>query len=530
MRFLGASSPVLALLAFALLLRALGLRLGLPFIHHWDEIWIKDSAATMLRLHYDYPNSYHYGAPLMRMVVAGFHVAQLFAGRFLSFEEDILLYFIARIAVVLVAASGVVGMYLAGFHATKEARWPRQRLLQGLGAALLYATAKELVTHGRYGVTDACLVACAAWALGFSAWYVRSGKIRHLVAAALAAGVGVAFKVPGLPLVLIPLGSALVRRPEGRGRAVQLGLALAVPLMATAVFFWLNPHFIDRWPQAKGDVLSRIQQTRTGGFPKFLLRKPGLPHLASALWALATLVLHEWRTFALGLTACSLFGLGSATLKRERFVLVAVGYAVFAIANMALPNKTFLVRNYLIAVPVIALGFGLGLAQLARLARRTWIGRAALAAPLVFLCASSLDKAWKNQLRSVDPRLRAMLLVEELNPSRTPTVALTPSVVGGTALGGHREATRAIHRPFVRIYPREVKTAEGAVASGADYVLSASFRDLERLSPYEEQWYFRSVPGYRMIAAFGPNPFEHDFDVTASWDGRVSVVLLAKNR
>lgn len=533
-KILATGAVVGGLVLLALGLRLLGIRLGLPFVHHWDEVWIAQGASSMLRHHDDVPTSYQYGAPLMRLTVLGYKVLALVSHRALSPNDEVLLRWVARVVSALISSSGVIGMYLAGRYATGDKAFVegRSTRAQGLAAAFLYATASELVIHGRYGVTDATLAAMAAWALGLSALYVARGRLYQGVLALLAAGIGFAFKIPGLPIALIPF-LALALRPPAKGpRAVyRLLLVGAVPIVGLC-FLALNPHVIDQWQHALRDITARIAQTKNGGFPAFLLRKPGLPHLASALWALCTVMWSRNLVVGLVIAAVALFGLFVGCSERRLTVWIGVVYAAAAALEMALPNRTFLVRNYLIVTPVLALGFGLGFSALwARLAARLErppVVAALMLAPLVAFGGLRTWQAVENQRKSVDPRMRAMDFIERARGGRNVTVAFTPSVVGSDAIGARRGSRRDLLRPGVTILPREVRTAKEAAASDADYVVTASYRVREKYYPYVPQWFFQSVPGYKVLDRVEPNPYEHNFNVTTTWDGRVAVVVLGK--
>ncbi len=41
-------------------------------------------------------------------------------------------------------------------------------------------------------------------------------------------------------------------------------------------------------------------------------------------------------------------------------------------------------------------------------------------------------------------------------------------------------------------------------------------------------WPFRTVAGYREVARFDANPWEHDFRVTPTWMGRFNAIVLQR--
>src|SRR5450631_1485868 len=152
---------LVAIVAFGAVVRVLGLRLGLPFTHHWDEGWIANSVSHMLVTQTPVPESYQYGAPLMML---GVGVYELFT-RFVhdvSPTDGVTIRLMVRGVSVAVSSSGIVAVYLAARWSDWDAR--RSAWAAPL-AAVMYAGASELVTHARYAVTDACLVGLTAWTL-----------------------------------------------------------------------------------------------------------------------------------------------------------------------------------------------------------------------------------------------------------------------------------------------------------------------------------------------------------------------------
>src|ERR1019366_4256601 len=216
-----------------LVVRLLGIRMGLPFHHHWDEGWIADSAAEMLRQGSDVPRSYQYGAPLIRLTEFAFLAAR---GRLAPVEltpddAQVALYVMARVITAVIASSGTVAVYWAGW--CSEPSRPRAFRV-GLASALMYATAWELVLHSRYGVTDACLVGLTAWTLAFAAAYARTRRLAWALASVVAAGLTTAFKVPGVVTAIVPIAALLAVRPRSSRRGALLSrllLLAAVPIV-----------------------------------------------------------------------------------------------------------------------------------------------------------------------------------------------------------------------------------------------------------------------------------------------------------
>jgi 4-amino-4-deoxy-L-arabinose transferase-like glycosyltransferase len=519
---------------FALLLRALGLRMGLPYYHHWDEVWITQSARSMLEHHDDLPLSFHYGAPLMVLTAAGFRVVSLF--QHVSPGDEVLLRWIGRVLSVAISASGAAAIYLATRPMAARIGLARPRWA-ALAAGLFYASAAEMVTHARYDVTDAIIAALCAWSLAGASLYGSGRRLGAAIASVVAAGLAFAFKVPGLIVGLIPIGALVVvpARSTWRHRLVLVG---AVPALGL-IFLALNHHVLTSWQRAFGDIAGRLQQIREGGVPTFLQRDPGLDHLGAALWAMIATIpsRHVW--LSLILSAVSVAGLVHLLHKRDPIAAVGVGFAVVALLNLTLPNRAFLVRNYLVEFPVLAVGFGIGVARLAgwltpRLpARFPVLGwQMAAFAMVVAPSAIALGEAIQNQRLSVDARIRALNFVaasvEAHNPEGT-TVAFARTVAGAGAIGTKPHVRGLLTRPGVRV-TGDVSSCAEAAASGATYVITASTRspDPAKFFPYQEEWPFQDCPGFERVAFFPENPYEHSFVVTPTWDGRANALVLRR--
>jgi hypothetical protein len=534
-------------------LRALGLRLGLPYAHHWDEEWIVDGIVHMLVTDSLVPGHFMYGAPLMHLGCGVFHLYSSWV-RELSPHDGTMLRWMIRWVSVVISSSGAVGVYLA-------ARWgdwdSRRSAWVGMLAALLYATASELVAHGRYGVTDACLVALTAWTLALTARYVRAQQAAWAVAALVAAGVTVGFKVTAAPTAVIPI-AALVLLParwprvplpfalagKGPGLVGPAGnrwphrvlLLAAVPILA-GTFFALNQSFVhvDHWKDAWGDVVVRALQTHFGGFPEFQLREPGWRHMTAALSGLGSIALHRTPAVSILLAAVSVGGLVCALRERNVFYAIAVAHALIAVAAVAWPNRAFLLRNYLVATPALCLGFGFGVWELARRvgtrvqglrARSTLAVLAGLGAT-VLLVVLPLRDAISCQRLSEDPRQRAMDFIAA-HAQKGDRIAYTPSVMGDDAMGRHDH----FDDHLMRSNANDVKTCREATTARPplDWIITANYRDGENWVSIEDLWRFQECPGFREVARYEPNPYEHNYAVTATWDGFATAIVLQRQR
>jgi hypothetical protein len=525
---------VLALVLAALVIRALGIRMGLPFFHHWDEDTIAGSARYMLANGNDVPSNYTYGAPLMRLTAIVYSLGRDLNLLPSGLTDEVALRWISRVLSTLISSSGVVAAYLAG-------RWAFWRGRAALPAALLFAVAAEPVWHARYGVTDASMTALTMWTLAATAAYLRRRSVATALLAVIAAGLTLAFKINGLLTALIPLSALVLRSPlrlfgskeigqsAWRAAIVRATLLGAVPAVF-ALFFFFNPHVLDRWSEALADITFGIKHYRQGHLPPYHDRTPGLPHLAAALHYLCFQALHT-RWLASGLLALvSVGGLVLSIGRRNPLILVGVVHAGLLILSMALPNRAYLARAYLPAVPILCLGFGAGWDRL-----WSWLRDAGLPVrPLAviftaLLFAEPSYQAIQSARLGKDARTRALDFIAARARQQGPaTVALTPSVAGAGALGAHSAIGRELPRAGLR-FLREVPDQLAASTSGADYILVASFHVVVRHQPYREQWPFRSVPGYRLVAQFPHNPYEHRLEIAPWWNGRVSTLVLLRS-
>ena len=534
---------VAALLALGAAVRLLGIRFGLPFHHHWDEPFVIDSAADMLRHGNNVPRSYMYGAPLARLTVYAFTALGWLEGRASSpltpHDAQVTLYLLARLVTAAISASGVVAMYFAGRSLDGDVR---RGTAIGLASALLYAVSWELVLHSRFAAPDGCMTGLTAWTLGLTGVYLATRRLVWGVAALLAAGVTFSFKLPGLVSALIPLGALFLTAGPAGGRRglVHRGVLLAAVPLVLGCYALLNPHVVDRTVDAIRDIAARLAQVREGGVSPFYRREAGLAHLAAASWAIASNFPHRSAAVSLVVTAVSVFGWVRGARERRVLILVAVAQALAATLSNSLENRAFLIRNYVIVMPAVCLGFGLGATRLAELVSRRLAPagparRAAAAAALVVVAAVLVvlpvaDAIGAERLRR-DSRAMALDWIAEHAPRAAPAdVALTPGVLGKTAVGWQPDLAHELERPGLRLSPAELDACPGA--PGPEYIVDASYRDIARADPsdtFAEQWLFSSCPGYERVAAYGPSPYEHDEAQTPNWNGRVSAVVLRRS-
>ena len=472
----------LAAVLLALGLRLLGIRLGLPFFHHWDECWVTDSTQKMLQTPDWQPATYQYGAPLSALAALLFRaIAALDPQRVFYPDDQVLLRLLCRIVTAVISSAGAAAVYVAARYAALGDGGGRTR---GAYAALLYATAAELVSHGRYGVTDADLVALVAGSLACGALFLQRGGVAWATCTVVFAALAFSFKITAMTALVVPALALALRPAVVRGRrlpVVERVVHLAALPGAAAVFVVLNPHVFLHWRDAFKNLTSRATQTIEGGFPAYQLRTPGWDHLSSVLGGLGTMAFHRWEAAAVVAATLGLAGLLVAIRDRSAIALVALTHATVAILALALTSKAFLLRNYLVAMPALCIGFGFAMElATARLAAvpslRRFAPGAWLAAGFALVdLAVPLGEAVRTQQLSLDARTRAVDWLAARAAGNTVSVACTGDIVsnGGYSTDGLR---RTLRRPGLS-FAADVNSVAEAAGSGADYIVIVSHAD-----------------------------------------------------
>jgi hypothetical protein len=541
---------VIALVSCAALLRALGSKFGFPFYHHWDETFVADSALRMVDMSTDQPTNYFYGAPMMRLTAMGLKLADVFHVPRTHLTDPILARMIARLVGVCISSSGVVAVHLG-------ARFAFGRISAGVAAATLYVFASELVINGRFGVTDASVVALTAWTIAASAAYLRRPTILLGALAVLAAGVTFAFKLTGLAAVVFPLGVLCLRAPRGWIRAAPppaldrsarstaaltfAGRALAIGALPGVVLVCLffNPHYSTHWLDAGNEIISIMKGYRDGHDKPYYFREHGWPHAKAALFYVIARVPHANPWVSIVVSFVALLGVVVAIARGNVVVMLATFHALGVVYQMAWKNDAFLVRMYLPPVLLLCLGCGAVASEIDRSLRRLanpWSARGAVvvAAALVVAFAWRPTKdALANRRFSRDARVRALdYLARKVHGAPPAVVAFTPSVASKTAIGRHEELDidKLLERPNVIVETAMVQSCADVERIAAPYVITASYwvRDREGHKPFEDLWYLKECPGYRTVEVFPFNEYEQNLELQPHWTGRVSAILLER--
>lgn len=507
----------LVVTGLAFTLRFLGVRFGLPWFHHWDEGWITDNAAHMLQSRNWEPRIYQYGAPLPMLIGLSLRaLSRLWPNSLFDSNDSVLLHWIGRVITVVISTVGAFATYITARYATVGDRGAQPRATY---AAILYATSAELIAQGRYAVTDACLVSLVVCALACGALFLRGTKLLWGALALLFAAFAVAFKVTAATTIIIPL-MLFAWRPVKSKRAWVGTLLFVIPASAV-VFFALNPHVLIHWPTASSDISVRINQYREGRVPEFIVRRAGFDHLFTVGDAVVFQVFHRWRAASAVIAGLSFVGLVVAFRQRSRICVIGVVHACLVVAGLAFGSRAFLLRNYLVAVPILCIGFGFAMERVRLpILRRTL----ALAFGIVFVAAPAVQ-AFRTQQQAMDTRVAAIDWIAEHAKGASTSVAFTPEV-SVNATGDRPELREVLRRPHI-VQTKDVNDATQVERRQPDFVLVVSHPDFFGRG---DIWPFRDVRGYRAVAEFDANPYEHNFDVTPTWMGRFNSLVLERQR
>ena len=200
----------LSITALALVVRVLGFASGCPGSTTGTKGGSPTAPAHMLGQPWWEPTVYQYGAPLPWLIALRVRaLSVLFPDRLFDPTDSVFMHLVGRAITAVISSSGAFAMYVAGRYATLGDRGAR---LRAVYASLAYAMAAEMISHGRYAVTDADLAACVAWSLAFGALYVRGGRLLWAFCTLAAGAVAVAFKITAGPAMLVPAVLLLARR------------------------------------------------------------------------------------------------------------------------------------------------------------------------------------------------------------------------------------------------------------------------------------------------------------------------------
>jgi hypothetical protein len=446
----------------ALLIRAVGLRFGLPqVIEDEDEQCVVQTAVGIFggdwRLSsFRYPSLFIYAIRVALQPVALWgrlageapDAAHLIA----RFDADVTPFVLIARVLSLAAGLGTIAVAAA---IARRLGGATAGLLTGLALAPnpLHA---EL---SRLGRVDSTLVLWLTAGLYFTIRYFQEGRARDLAFMSLSGGLALATKYSAPLFLPVSVAVAFLRGPTDRhplvaSRLSRVLIAAAVPV---AVFFLLNPQALLN----PGALLAWVlHQSDRVGTSVGSTKPPGAVYYSGLLLS---------GSFGAGLLVVSLVGL-LALARRDRAMCACLLLFVLPYSIVIGTSRPTFDRYLLPILPVLAIGAGLGAVALAKRFSRTpgLVFALALIPTLPFLASRLVI-----DVSGGDTRLRAVKWVED-NVRPGSTVFLIQPVNAALPLGdlGARSLSRRFWlrdhlktRPEVR--RRAVQVADSLRASSA---------------------------------------------------------------
>ncbi|MCB9897811.1 MAG: glycosyltransferase family 39 protein [Planctomycetes bacterium] len=410
----GAVWRLLALLAFAAALTAGAL--GLDFGKHWDEWQHVDAAYTALETGRPLPMFYNYPSLTFDLtwIAIGAQVTLARALRdgdgdvtawrhdYIERRHEALQLRTRALFLVLSLASGLLLFVLA-----RDLAGPRVAVL----ASALLLGSHEFLYHARFIAPDGPLATCAVLCFAGLVAASRSGRLRGLVLAAVAAGLATSAKYTGVFLVLpVMLAGPLLRVGTSRRWLRAAGLAA----LAGAVFLVTTPGALLETGKLLEHV--RMQQEVYAEGHRVYTVDAGWDHARHVLEYLGTQLFERWPALDLALALLACMGLVAAIRRRPRFVLLLASGLLPYLA-LLVAHRVFIVRNLLPLVPFVALACAAGIALVigalpVRARRAASVAAALLAAGLL---ARRVDDGAQILEHGGDPSYAYRLAAEDLD-------------------------------------------------------------------------------------------------------------------
>ena len=385
--WLRAGLPPLVLVA---LFVVTGLR-GIDFGYHWDEGYQLGASRAMvangvfLTRPYTYPGvgmhlllvpALHDG---LRAAMHGGDVRPMLIAMTSAIDAPGYLLR-ARTTFLVVSALGILWVYLAVWVLTR--RWWQSAL-----AAAIYGLSWELAYHARWLVNDCLLAQFSALCLLMLALHHRSGRSRWLWAAAIAAGLATGTKYPGVLLLGPVMLCALLRRPATFWqRAASI---VVVGALSFASYLVTTPGTVLD-PIAFGDGLRSLIAHYVDSHMGYTVRA-GFPHLWLLLRYLALNLFSPYMPIAVVFFGAAIAGAVLYVREDRRLAALLLSFPVLLAAFFCWKYQIFIVRNYLLLAPFLALLSARGLAE--ALLRLRWPA-ARLGLAIVIGCALTANAAW----------------------------------------------------------------------------------------------------------------------------------------
>jgi hypothetical protein len=365
---------------------------GIDFGLHWDEQYQYGFLVNTITTGIIMPPQYNYpGMTYLLSLMSMLHRVLGSLGQ--APPADLTLEAFSAAARPLfcaVSASGGLWLFL-GLWRRNE---PRAVLAGGLAAAF-YLSSFELSYHARWVAPDALMAAFTALFL-MCLWQAERVPGRHgwLFAAAVAAGLATSAKYTAGALVPALLLYVLLRngrRPEGAGwfrHGARLALLLTqLGLVSIGVFAVITPGALLEPLAFYNGITIEARHYATGHVEAYGTKPYDVADAADYARRLATylvLVLLSSQPVLAAMTAAAALAGLAVTLRRTWRLGLVVGGLIGFYAAFFSQEKVFIVRNFLLFLPIMALLAGIG-AEAALCAALSLRSR-----PLRFLTASAV--------------------------------------------------------------------------------------------------------------------------------------------
>jgi hypothetical protein len=502
---LAGTLPVLALLA---LFVTTGLR-GVDFGYHWDEQdWHVTPARRMVETGVLLPKNYVYPSVdkwllLLPAVQTGVRAAIDSGGKLAVVQAAMLSLidaagYLLRVRSVFIVVSSLAILWTYGAAlALRYRRW--EAFVAACGVALSW----EFAYHARWAVTDCILVQFSALTLFMLALFHRTGKLRWIYAASVAAGLATGTKYTGVLLLVTVVMASALSLPR-QAYLAQARQAAALGATAFAVYLCTTP----------GTLLDPVQFiTDTKFISSYYANNPHAGHTVRPGWhhgwvALSFLGVslfsgHQW--LAVPMFVVTIFG-GVLWVKRDiRFAAVLVGFPCVFLILFCYRYRLMLARNYLFLLPFFSLMLARGIGEFAR-----WLPKPKLR--LLFaaglLAIFGVQVAWQvaagESIRKIDPQRDVWQALDYVRRHASTEFRLSNQV-------------RAIARAQNFALPKNVVSG----SAGTEVVFFANAEG-------PGSWYFQTNDPWMTKAVFGPR--EVNLNWYAGWLGRDHLIVMTLDK
>jgi hypothetical protein len=391
-KFLIVLSALLFVAAYGVAVYALWI--GIDFGQHWDEINHYNSVVQAYRSSLLLPRWYNYPSMIFWIGLASVAdklLTILYSGTHPEIPFDFS-YFIlrARTLAMLICSLGAWWVFLA----LRYSDLARPAIAAALGGSL-YVLSWEFGYHARWFAPDLIAAQFVALFVFFVAKADREENPNPwLTAAAVASGLAITTKYTAGGLVpALWLYSFLRRRNINGGLlttvARQTAVAVGVYLLITPGTFLEPVRFVQ-------DVHSDMHHYATGHIGVYGVSYDihGFWRYLSRIWEYFGLaMLSPQPVIAVALAATSIFGLVSSW-QRSRSLAVTLGFLIVFYSVFFSTQVVFIVRNFLLLLPVFAYFAGIGFDALIDQAFKIPMGRPKHAVILVMSMSLAIVLGW----------------------------------------------------------------------------------------------------------------------------------------